>query len=128
MDLLGKVLGNYRIDRLLEEGSTGSVYQAYDLPMERHVAIKVIHARFARQPGFRERFPRELSAAAQLDHPGIIKVLDFGQHKEQLYIVMEYIAGANLRKLLDELILQREWLSLNDAVRLVEQLCQTTDY
>ncbi|HEY3473236.1 MAG TPA: hypothetical protein VGK56_01425, partial [Anaerolineales bacterium] len=81
MDLLGKALSNYRLDRLLAEGSMGAIYQAYDLSMQRDVAIKVIHPQFAHQPGFREKFPREVSAAAQLNHPGLIKVLDFGQHK-----------------------------------------------
>src|SRR5215216_5638974 len=109
MDLHSKTLGNYRIDRLLKEGSIGTVYQAYDLSMQRDVAIKVIHSQLAQQPGFRERFPAEVSAAAQLSHPGIVKVLDFGQHKDHLYIVMEYLPGANLRQLLDELIRQREW-------------------
>jgi serine/threonine protein kinase len=128
MELLGKTLGNFRIDRLLAKGSMGVVYQAYDLPMERNVAIKVIHPRFARQPSFRERFPHEASKIAQLDHPGIVRILDFGQHKDHLYIVMEYLPGANLRQLLDELIRQREWISLNDAIRVVEQLCETMEY
>src|ERR1044071_3389620 len=128
MDLLGKSLGNYRIDELLGRGSIGDVYQAYDLAMQRDVAVKVIHAQLARDPEFRERFPHEASAAAQLEYPGIVKVLDFGQHKDQLYVVTERIPGSNLRQLLDELILQREWLSLNDASRMIEQLCETIEY
>jgi serine/threonine protein kinase len=53
MDLLGKALSHYGLDRPIAEGSIGTVYQAYDLSMQRDVAIKVIHTRYARQPGDR---------------------------------------------------------------------------
>ena len=56
MQLLGKTLGNYRIDRLLGVGGIGSVYHAYDITLQREVAIKLVHHHLARQPSFRERF------------------------------------------------------------------------
>jgi len=128
MEFVGKTIGNFRIDRLLGEGGIGAVYQAYDPSLQRDVAIKVIPERFSRLSNFRERFQRELRAAVAAEHPGLVKVHDFGQHMDQLYIVMEYLRGANLRQLLDELILERTWLPLIEAVLLVEQLCQTLEY
>jgi serine/threonine protein kinase len=81
MELLGKTLGNYRIDRLLGEGGMGAVYQAYDLTLQRDVAIQLIHPHFARRPDFRERFMQEARIMAHLDHPGIIEVYILGKEK-----------------------------------------------
>src|SRR3990172_6592427 len=121
-----KNIGNYRIDRQLGEGSMGVVYQAHDPSLQRDVAIKVI--RFAGQPKFDERFQREARSVVVTDHPAFVKVYDFGQREDQLFIVMEFIRGANLQQLLDELIQERNWLPLREAVLLVGQLCQTLEY
>ena len=128
MEILGQTLGNYRIDSLLGEGGTGDVYKAYDLARQRDVALKLVHSHLAHQPSFRERFSTKLREAAEMDHAGIVKVLDFGQHKDQLYVVMEYLHGANLRRLLDELINKRKWLPLEHALLMIEELCQTVEY
>ncbi len=128
MDLLGKTLGNFRIDRLLGEGGMGAVYQAYDLALQRDVAIKRIHPHMARQPAFRERFIQEARLMARLDHPGIVRVYSLGKEGELLFLPMEYIKGGNLRQLLDRLIHERKWLPLPEAVLLVQQLCQVVEY
>lgn len=128
MDLLGKTLGNYRIDRLLGEGGMGAVYQAYDLSLQRDVAIKLIHPHFARQPNFRERFLLEARVMARLDHPGIVKVHTISVDGDTVYIVMEYISGGNLRQFLDKLIQKQKRLPLKESVILVQQLCRTLEY
>ena len=128
MNLVGKTLGNYRIDRLLGEGGMGAVYQAYDLSLQRDVAIKLIHPHFARQPNFRERFLQEARVMARLDHPGIVKVHTISAEGDSVYIVMEYISGGNLRQFLDRLIQKRKRLPVKEAVLLVQQLCRTLEY
>ena len=128
MDLLGKTLGNYRIDRLLGEGGMGAVYQAYDLSLQRDVAIKLIHEHFARMPNFRERFIQEARLMASLNHPGIVKVFTLNTDGNMFYLPMEFIAGGDLRQLLDKMIATGQWLPLHEAIRLVEQLCQTLEY
>jgi serine/threonine protein kinase len=128
MDFLGKTLGSYRIDRLLGEGGMGAVYQAFDLTLQREVAIKLIHPHYARRSEFRERFTQEARLMARLDHPGIVKVYILGKEGDLLYLPMEFIRGGNLRQLLDKLIQQRKWLPLNEAVLLMRQLCQTVNY
>src|SRR6185503_4260426 len=103
MDLLGKTLGNYRIDRLLGEGSMGAVYQARDISLQRDVALKVIREDIARRPNVRQRVLQEARLMARLDNVGIIKVFNVNSKDELLYIVMEYIPGGHLKQLLDEL-------------------------
>ena len=128
MDLLGKTLGNYRIDRLLGEGGMGAVYQAYDLSLQRDVAIKLIHEHFARLPSFRERFIQEARLMASLNHSGIVKVYTLNTDGNMFYLPMEFIAGGDLRQLLDKMLASGQWLPLHEAIRLVEQLCQTLEY
>src|SRR5688572_13222861 len=116
MNLFGKTLGNYRIDRLLGEGGMGAVFQAYDLSLQREVAIKLIHRHLARRPDFRERFIHEARVMARLNHPGIVRVYGLGKEGDLLYLPMEYIKGGNLRERLDELVRQQKWLPLQEAL------------
>ncbi len=128
MELLGKTLGNYRIDRLLGEGGMGAVYQAHDVALQRNVAIKVIHGHIARRASLRERFLQEARVMAHLDHPGIVKVFTVSTMGDLLYIVMELIPGSNLHQLLEDLKKKNQWLPLPEAIHVVEQLCQTLEY
>jgi serine/threonine protein kinase/Tol biopolymer transport system component len=126
--LVGQSLDRYKITKLLGEGGMGSVYKGFDLTLQREVAIKIMHAQFARQPDFQERFLQEARTEARLDHPGIVKVFDFGQSRDMLYIVMEFIAGDNLRKMLQELRATGKWIVLPEALQLVRQVCLALDY
>jgi serine/threonine protein kinase/Tol biopolymer transport system component len=126
--LIGQSLDRYKITKLLGEGGMGSVYRAFDLTLQREVAIKIMHAQFARQPDFQERFLQEARTEARLDHPGIVKVFDFGQSHDMLYIVMEFIPGDNLRKMLQDLRASSKWIVLPEAVQLVRQVCLALDY
>ena len=127
-ELIGKTLNRYQITSLLDQGGMGAVYKGHDATLQRDVAIKVMHAHFAHQPNFRDRFLLEARTAARLDHPGIVKVFDFGGHESVLYIVMEYIAGENLYQKLDQAKKKGEWLPLFDAVQIVRQIAAALDY
>src|SRR3990172_441498 len=126
--LIGHSLGRYRVVTLLGEGGMGAVFKGHDATLQREVAIKVLHPHIARQKDFQERFLHEARTAARLDHPGIVKVHDFGQAGENLYIVMELIPGANLRKLLNDLKAQGKWIVLPESVELIRQVCLAVDY
>src|SRR5512142_1008765 len=127
-DLIGETVGSYRIDRLLGEGGMGSVYQAYDLSLERVVAIKFIHPHLARRLDFQQRFIQEARIMARLDHPGIIRVYMLGKEGDQLFLPMEFIKGGNLRQLLDKMIQDKKWIPQNEAILLVKQLCDVVEY
>ena len=127
-DLIGKTLNRYKILDKVGEGGIGAVYRAYDNILQRDVAIKVMRPEYARQPNFRERFLEEARAVARLDHPSIVKVHDFGQTDELLYIVMEYIPGNNLREILNNLRAQNQWVVLTEAIQIVQQTAQAIEY
>src|SRR5256714_4065731 len=77
------------------------VYLAEDTQLGRDVALKVLHRRFSRDQQFVERFRREASAAAGLQHPNVVGVYDRGEHDDTYYIVMENLPGRTLRELLN---------------------------
>ena len=104
--LLGRKVagGKYEIETLVGSGASGAVYKAKHIGLRRAVAIKVLHPHFQADPEFMKRFHREALAASQLDHPNIMRVLDFGQEPTDalVYIVMEFLQGASLQAKLHE--------------------------
>ncbi len=126
--LVGQTLDRYKILKLLGEGGMGAVFKARDLTLQRDVAIKVMHAQFARQPDFQERFLQEARTAARLDHPSVVQVFDFGSSKSYLYIVMEFIPGANLKDLLKGLSEKGKWILLNEGLEIIKQVALALDY
>ena len=98
--LIGKTLGNYRIESVIGTGGMGQVFRAVHIHLAREAAIKVLHANLATEPGFQARFLKEARAIASLKHPNIVAVHDFGEQAGSLYLVMELIDGGSLRQLL----------------------------
>jgi len=94
------VSGRYVLQGLLGQGGMADVELAYDQLLDRHVAIKILHHRYANDPQFIARFRREAQAAASLNHPNIVAVYDTGDHEGRPYIVMEYVAGRSLKEVL----------------------------
>src|SRR3954452_8774538 len=92
--------GRYRIERRLGSGGMADVYCAYDHQLGRQIALKVQHRRFARDREFVERFRREASAAAVLQHPNVVGVFDRGEYDGTYYIAMEYLPGRTLKDLI----------------------------
>jgi serine/threonine-protein kinase len=86
----------YEMHRHLARGGMSDVYLAKDLLLDRPVAVKVLFTEYARDPAFVERFRREAQAAANLNHPNIVAVYDWGQQSGTYFIVMEYIEGRSL--------------------------------
>jgi serine/threonine-protein kinase len=101
----GVKVGRYEILEFLGEGAMGSVYRARDPLIERDVAIKILRGRRGNDPsGETDRFLREAQSAGRLDHPHIVRVHDCGNdlHGELTYIVMEYLGGPSLEKVLED--------------------------
>ena len=92
--------GRYELHRRLARGGMSDVVLARDQVLDRPVAVKVMFAQFAADPAFVERFRREAQAAANLGHPNIVGVFDWGQEGSTYYIVMEFIDGRSLAEIL----------------------------
>jgi len=88
----------YRLDKELGEGGMAIVYQATDLMLERTIAVKILRKDFSSSAAFQERFKEEARAAANLTHPNIVTVHDFGFDQDRLFIVMEYVPGTDLKE------------------------------
>jgi eukaryotic-like serine/threonine-protein kinase len=114
------ILNNrYRLEQRLGTGGMATVYRAHDLTLERTVAIKILRQDYSNDPAFRERFHQEAKAAANLSHPNIVTVHDFGLYASQLFIVMEYVPGIDLKSLLR----QRTRFTIPEAIELIVQAC-----
>lgn len=86
----------YELHRKLAQGGMANVYLARDLLLDRPVAVKVLFPEHARDDAFVERFRREATAAANLNHPNVVAIYDWGQQHGTYYIVMEYVEGRPL--------------------------------
>lgn len=114
----------YQLQESLGRGGMALVYRGYDRTLERQVAIKILRQDFVHDATFRERFRQEAKAAANLAHPNIVTVHDFGMTEDSLFIVMEHIPGTDLKSL----IKRRGRLPLEEALPLIIQACAGVGY
>lgn len=126
-NLIGRQLGQYQITGYIgayqAELGLAAVYTARQTSIGRDVAIKVVESRQAADPNFVRRFEREARTIATLNHPHIVKLFDFGQQDELLYLVMEYQAGGELNDLI-----RKAPLAPGAAARLLDQIASALDY
>src|ERR1700750_3408708 len=97
--ILGTTLsGRYRLEARIGAGGMSTVYRATDETLQRQVAIKLMHREIASDSDQLERFRREARAVAQLSHPHIVGVIDYGEDDSRPYIVFEYVEGETLKE------------------------------
>lgn len=127
--LVGQTINNrYRLEALLGDGGMGTVYRAADLNLNRQIAIKLMHAHYARQAEFRARLVQEAQTTAKLDHPSIVKIFDFGDSDAGLFIAMEYVDGGSLRDHLRRLQRIQKYLPLTQSLQIGIQIAEALDY
>ena len=96
-NLTGRNFGRYQILELLGEGGMAAVYKAYDTRLGRYVAVKILHPTSGADSALLRRFELEARALAQLNHPAVVRVLDYGEQDGQPYLVLEYIPSGTLK-------------------------------
>jgi predicted Ser/Thr protein kinase len=111
-------IGKYRIVERIGRGGMGTVYKAHDPVLDRMVALKVISSEGDVTEELKARFYREAQACAKLSHPNIVVVHDLGEDSGQLFIVMEFLDGQELKYLIE-----RQRLSLEEKLSLMVQVC-----
>lgn len=114
----------YQIEGRIGSGGMAEIYRARDLMLERTVAIKLLKEDFSAEASFRERFRQEAKAAASLSHPNIVTIHDFGFDENQVFIVMEYVPGTDLKTILTS----RGSLTIEEALPLIIQACAGVGY
>lgn len=122
MDL--KQLGKYEIVKKLGEGGFGAVYLATDVKLKRNVALKALHPQVATDEMLAAYFEREALALARLEHLNIVRVYDYDQIDGVNFIVMEFVEGTNLDRLLKE----NQSLPLDQIVSVFRQILSALGY
>jgi serine/threonine protein kinase len=120
--MIGRI-GDYELQELLGQGGMALVYRAYHPALGRTVALKLILQGLEADPTFRARFQREARAAAQMSHPNIVTIHDYGEHQGKPYLVMEYVDGPSLAALL-----RSGPLDPVRAARIIGQVADALDY
>jgi serine/threonine protein kinase/class 3 adenylate cyclase len=118
------ISSRYRLDELLGTGGMGAVWSGYDTQLHRPVAVKLVRQSAEQTQWMRGKLAIEARATAQLQHPGIVQVYDFGIDRspagEEPFIIMELLLGENLERRL----LQRQRLPLSEVVQIVAQVAR----
>ena len=124
MSLVGRSLGKYKIVEEIGQGGMATVYRGYQASLNRYVAVKVLAGQLAKDKTFRQRFAREARAVAQLSHPNIVPIYDFGEEPslEALYIVTELVEGGSLKDRLGQP------LDVSTAIRITIDIANALDY
>jgi len=110
--------GRYRVTHRIGSGGMADVYSAEDLQLGRTVALKILHGRFAEDHEFVERFRREASSAAGLQHQHVVSVYDRGEYDGTYYIAMEFLQGRSLK----QLVIDEAPLNPDRAIDLTTQI------
>ncbi|HEY7620438.1 MAG TPA: protein kinase [Solirubrobacteraceae bacterium] len=120
---LGSVFAGCRVEGVIGRGEMGVVYRAEELALQRMVALKLIRPEDSRDRRFRERFRRESTLAASIDHQNVIPILDAGDEDGVLFIMMRFVEGTDLRAL----IAAQGHLEARRAARIVNQVGAALD-
>ncbi len=122
--LLGQQIPGYQLLEKLGQGAMGTVYKARQLSMNRLVAVKVLHPRWAANPDLLQRLTREAHLAARLSHNNMIQAIDVGSAGPLHYFVMELVEGLTLREILEKGKIYEE----REAVEIVLQIAQALQH
>ncbi len=127
-NLIGKIVGKYKLIERLGSGGMAEVYKAYHPKLERFVSIKILHSYLAEGEDFLTRFEREAKAVASLRHPHIVQIHDFDVEDDNYYMVMDYIDGGTLHARMVELSKKSLYMPIDQVLSILRQVADALDY
>jgi len=122
-NLIGRTIGQYTILEEIGRGGMATVYSAMQASMNRKVAIKVLPRHFLHDPGFLDRFEREVEVISRLEHPHILPIYDYGNADGVPFIAMRYLGGGSLAQLI-----HRGVPALDELEKPFSQIASALDY
>lgn len=128
-NLVGSTLGQYELQEFLGKGGMGVVFRALQPRLSRHVAVKILSETQANRPEQVKRFHREAETSAQLEHPHIVPIYDYGTESDMNFVVMRLLPGGSLADHIEDVLLgKRTRANLQDISRLLQQIASALDY
>ena len=129
--LIGRQLGDYKIEKLIGHGGMARVYSGYDEKLDRYAAVKVIEPTLmasGEEGEYRDRFLREARSIARLNHPNIVGVYQFAQEENLYFIAMAFLDGRDLREILKENAEERKLMPREEMVKILHDIASSLDY
>ncbi len=127
-----KLAGRYEIRERIGAGGMARVFKAWDVNLDRWVAVKILHEHLVDDPSFKERFDREAKLVASLNHPGIVQVYDFNHFERDgvpvYFMVMPFIAGDTLRQTIDSYLQHGQQMPRERVLSIMDALCDALGY
>lgn len=122
--MIGRIIGNYKIEQKIGEGGMGAVYRGVDTMLDREVAIKALRPELTSQESVVERFRAEAVTLAKLNHPNIATLYTMFRQGEELYMVQEFVRGETL----DTILQRRGALAAEEAIPVFTQVLDGIDH
>jgi serine/threonine protein kinase len=126
--LVGSRVKNFRIDRYIGQNNLTSVYKATELPLDRVVAVKIMHPNLAAEEPRKQRFLQEARMLSKLDHPNIVRVLSYDNVNNELFMVMEFVPGSSIRKYIKDMGQQGQFAPLGECLSILVQIADGLHY
>ncbi|MCA9979564.1 MAG: protein kinase [Anaerolineales bacterium] len=120
-ELIGRRIDRYQVDSLLVDRPIDRIYQAYDLKMARPVALKVFRPSYIGTEARQESLLQDIRAAANLDHPSLVHIYDYGTAQGQLFLVSEFVNGSPINEYIDHLHEQKWHVALSHLLRIMAE-------
>lgn len=125
---VGQQLEQYKIEAHIGNGSSGSVYRATDLNLERQVALKLLKPGLTKHPSRKQQILKAAQAASRLTHPAIVPLYNFGQQNGHLYLVTAHVDGISLERVLSLLAQDERVLRLDETLHIIAQIADGLGY
>lgn len=128
LEYIGKTFDRYQIEEFIRQDIWGLTFRAYDPKFARQVAVQILGTEPGAPSKDADRYLQLARTILRWRHPGIIRFFDFGENRDQIFTVQEYISDPNLQEAIEDLRSRQSWLPLSEAIQLTHAVCQALDY